>query len=82
MKRLFISLLTVAAAVIGIHAQQQHISIHQTNGDSLQYDLVSSPRLVPEVRDGKVVWSFQYYKDTNGDGGGDTPAEMFAVEDV
>ena len=63
MKRLFISLLTVAAAVIGIHAQQQHISIHQTNGDSLQYDLVSSPRLVPEVRDGKVVWSFQYYKD-------------------
>lgn len=82
MKRLFLSLLMVSAAVIGIHAQQQHISIHQTTGDSLQYNLISSPQLVPEVRDGKVVWSFQHYIDTDGDGGGDTLEEMFAVEDV
>ena len=80
MKRIILLLLMVVATVIGIRAQ--HISIHQTTGDSLQYNLLSCGQLVPQVRDGKVVWSFQKFIDTDGDGGGDTPEEMFSVADV
>jgi hypothetical protein len=37
----------------------QHVSIKQTTGDSIQYDISSSSDFKPVIKDGKVVWSFQ-----------------------
>ncbi|SFW18035.1 IgA Peptidase M64 [Prevotellaceae bacterium HUN156] len=48
-------------------AQNQHVSILQTTGDSIQYDLAWTSGLKPEVKDGKVVWNFKENKYLDGD---------------
>jgi hypothetical protein len=38
----------------------QHVSIKQTTGDSIQYDIgMSTGGFKPNIKDGKIVWSFQ-----------------------
>lgn len=53
----------------------QHVSIKQTTGDSIQYD-VSQGYFRPVIRNGKVEWSFLRY--TNDELG----EEDFAIKDV
>ena len=63
MRKLILSLLMMAAAVTGVYADDhrgQHVSLTLENGDSLQYDLYHHQSMVPQVEDGKVVWTFNY----------------------
>lgn len=65
MKHFILSLLMMAVAVTGIYAvdyRGQHVSLTRTNGDSLQYDLFHHDSMVPQVENGKVVWTFNYEK--------------------
>jgi hypothetical protein len=71
MKHFILSLLMMAAAVTGVYADDyrgQHVSLTRTNGDSLQYDLFHHLSMVPQVEDGKVVWTFNYEKPDYGFG--------------
>ncbi len=60
-KLLFILLLTLLPIIAW--AQQnydgQHVSIKQTTGDSIQYDLSTSDIFRPIIKDGKTEWLFQ-----------------------
>ena len=65
MKHLILSLLMMAVAITGVYADDyrgQHVSLTLANGDSLQYDLYLHRSMVPQVEDGKVVWTFNYEK--------------------
>ena len=63
MKRLILSVILTAAAVIGIEAQGyqgQCVSIHQSTGDSLLLDLEYCYTFGPKVNDGKIVWDLTF----------------------
>ena len=62
----------------------QHVNIKRTTGDSIQYDISSSQRFKPIIKDGKIVWSFQNYMPLGGhwyDNEWDF-IERFSVKDV
>lgn len=63
MKRFVLLFIMLVIAVACILAQG-HVSIHQTTGDSLQYNILNGAKFSPELRDGKVVWSFKEMVDT------------------
>lgn len=66
-RKLFFVLLLTLVPLVGWAQQKnyqgQHVSIKQTTGDSIQYDLdyhsYGSGSFMPFIKDGKVVWSFQ-----------------------
>ena len=65
----------------------QHVSIKQTTGDSIQYDISSSELFRPVIKDGKVVWSFQSWVIKEGTGSAETGyeselKEKFALDNV
>jgi hypothetical protein len=62
----------------------QHVSIKQTTGDSIQYDFIAnSAGIKPEIRDGKVVWSFRDWAEKEGSSNHETePKEKFAIGNV
>lgn len=65
MRHCILSLLMMVAAITGVYADDyrgQHVSLTRANGDSLQYDLYLHKSMVPQVEDGKVVWTFNYEK--------------------
>lgn len=80
-RKLFFVLLWALLPFIGWAQQRnydaQHISIKQTNGDSIQYDISTSyGGFKPVIRNGKVEWSFQRWSWEEG------TTEAFAVKDV
>ena len=60
----------------------QHVSIKQTTGDSIQYDLgLCNAGLKPVIKDGKVVWSFLITTNEIVNGNWATK-EKFSIDDV
>ncbi|MBO7047270.1 MAG: hypothetical protein J6W38_13150 [Prevotella sp.] len=91
-KRKFFFVLLLAQLPFVGWAQQknydgQHVSIKQTTGDSIQYDLNGTWKFQPVIKDGKAVWSFLMPVDVNENGVYDVEElnilqEKFAINDV
>ena len=61
----------------------QHVSIKQTTGDSIQYDISSSGAFKPAVKNGKVEWSFLKWEEIEGSQNHEIELkEKFAIDNV
>ena len=87
MKKLIFVLTFALLPLVGWAQQQnyygQHVSIKQTTGDSVQYDIATSAQFKPVIKEGKVVWSFQNWVDKENSQNNEIELkEMFTINNV
>jgi len=86
-RKLLFVLLLALLPVVGWAQQKnydaQHVSIKQTTGDSIQYDISSAASFRPVIKDGKIVWSFSNWQEIEGSLNHETELkERFTIENV
>ena len=86
-RRILFMLLLALLPVVGWAQQKnydaQHVSIKQTTGDSIQYDISSAASFRPVIKDGKIVWSFSNWQEIEGSLNHETELkERFTIENV
>lgn len=62
MKRFFLSIIMMAAAVVGVKAQYdgQCVNFKLSTGDSIPVELSFCQSLNPQVKDGNIVWNLNF----------------------